>query len=154
MRVVRSAVRALIVNEGKLLTIVMQRPRGEQFYILPGGGQRHGETLKAALMRECQEEIGCAVVVEELMYVREYIGKNHTFAEQHRHFHQLEIVFRCSLKHGSCLQQGRYKDKHQIGIEWLPLEKIKSVLFYPAVLRSFVEGGQIRIPDVYLGDIN
>ena len=154
MRVVRSAVRALIIDQGRLLTIVMRRFRGELFYILPGGGQRHGETLKAALLRECMEEIGCQVEVGDLLYVREYIGKNHTFAQQHRHFHQLEVVFRCSLQGSVEVRQGIHQDKHQIGVEWLPLEKVHSVLFYPAVLASFIEGDRVHVPNPYLGDIN
>ncbi|MEM1095652.1 MAG: hypothetical protein AAGJ10_13715, partial [Bacteroidota bacterium] len=49
-----SMIRALVIFKGKLLTIKMQDSSGI-FYILPGGGQRHGETLREGLMRECLE---------------------------------------------------------------------------------------------------
>ena len=68
MRPIRTAARALIILNGKLLAIKM-RDRSGIFYILPGGGQRHGETLREGLMRECLEEIGTDVKVGELLYV-------------------------------------------------------------------------------------
>ena len=81
MRNIRTAARALVISKGKLLTIKMQDSSGI-FYILPGGGQRHGETLREGLMSECLEEIGTNVEIGELLYVREYIGKNHEFKNE------------------------------------------------------------------------
>ena len=96
MRHIRTAARALIILEQQVLAIKM-RDRTGVFYILPGGGQRHGETLREGLERECLEEIGTHVEVGELLYVREYIGKNHEFRNSHHAFHQVENVFRCAL---------------------------------------------------------
>ena len=73
MQSIRTASRALIIKDCKLLTIQMRDSSGI-FYILPGGGQQHGETLKESLVRECKEEIGALVTVGELLYIREYIG--------------------------------------------------------------------------------
>mgnify|MGYP001246774977 FL=1 len=56
MRHIRTAARALIILDKKVLTIKMCDKTGI-FYILPGGGQRHGESLTDALIRECLEEI-------------------------------------------------------------------------------------------------
>ena len=96
------------------------RDRSGVFYILPGGGQNHGETLKEGLKRECLEEIGTEVEVGELLYVREYIGKNHEFRQAHRAFHQVENVFRCVLPDPDSIGPGTELDKKQVGIEWLP----------------------------------
>ena len=76
---VRTAARALIVRDGKLLTTLMHDGNGD-FYILPGGGQRHGEALAHTVARECREELGVEVEVGALAYVRDYIGRNHDFA--------------------------------------------------------------------------
>ena len=96
MRTIRTAARALIIQDDKVLTIKMQDTSGI-FYILPGGGQQHGETLIEGLQRECLEEIGSSVNVGDIAYVREYIGKNHEFRQSHGNFHQLESVFFCEL---------------------------------------------------------
>ncbi|MEM8549336.1 MAG: NUDIX domain-containing protein [Verrucomicrobiota bacterium] len=154
MKWVRSAARALIVQEGKLLAIQMQRVPGEVFYILPGGGQKHGETLIDALQRECLEEIGSKVDVGEIAYVREYIGRHHHLRKLHKDFHQLEVVFCCTVPEGVMPAPGRGHDRHQIGVVWLPLEELPQMEFYPEVLKRFIDGGEITASRLYLGDIN
>lgn len=152
--VVRSAVRALIVEAGKLLTIRMFRGSGDEFRVLPGGGQQHREPLEQTLKRECLEEIGVAPNVGSLAYVREYIGKNHIFHDAHHNFHQLEIVFHCSLPPGVHPTIGSELDRHQIGIDWIPVRELTQHNFYPRIIASFVDGDRIAIEGQYLGDTN
>ena len=130
MRPIRTAARALIILNQQLLAIKMRDASGV-FYILPGGGQRHGETLQEGLVRECREEIGTTVEVGELLYVREYIGKNHEFRNAHSAFHQVESVFRCSLPDPDGIGPGTEHDKKQIGVAWLPLDALKEHRFLP-----------------------
>lgn len=151
---VRSAARALIIRDGNLLAIRMRRVPGEVFYILPGGGQKHGETLTDTVQRECLEEIGTQVDVGEVAYVREYIGRHHHLRKLHKDFHQLEVVFFCQLPDGTVPAPGHEHDKHQIGVEWLPLNKLQETEFYPEVLKRLVINGEITSKHLYLGDIN
>lgn len=150
---IRTAARALIILEGRLLAIKM-RDKSGVFYLLPGGGQQHGETLKEGLLRECLEEIGTAVEVGELLYVREYIGKNHEFRHAHRNFHQLESVFRCSLPDPDGIGPGTEHDKKQIGVEWIPLEELAARRFLPGVIKSFFTATGFEPGSNYLGDTN
>lgn len=154
MKSVRSAARALIVHHGELLTITMRRGRGQLFHILPGGGQRHGETLHQTLLRECREEIGLEPIVGPIAYVREYIGRNHGFRQAHREFHQIEVVFRCQLAPGATPAAGHEADKHQVGLAWIPLGQLPEVEFYPACLKEHIRQNDIRVDPLYLGDIN
>src|SRR5471032_1811170 len=119
---VRTAARAVVVRDGRLLAIAMRDREGD-FYILPGGGQRHGETLADTLRRETHEEIGVALEPGPVLYVREYIGRNHGFADVHRHFHQVEIVFRCAAPADAKLSGGEDKDRRQVGVAWLELAR-------------------------------
>ena len=153
MKIVRTAARAIIIHEGKLLTIKMHDKNG-LFYILPGGGQRHGETLDQTLLRECREEIDAEVRIGELLYVREYLGKNHTFAHRHSGFHQLEVVFRCNLEKMVPLGPGSETDRRQVGVQWIDLKHIHQYPFYPEVLKPFFSEDDIQIDKLYLGDVN
>ncbi len=153
MNWIRHASRAVIIRGGRMLAIKMC-DRSGIFYVLPGGGQRHGETMRDGLRRECLEEINLEVNVGRLIYVREYIGRNHGFAKQHRHFHQVETVFSCSIPEGAEPSPGSETDRKQIGIEWLDLKTLGEVRFLPTdavpVIRREMEGGD----DLYLGDLN
>lgn len=130
------------------------RDRTGVFYILPGGGQRHGETLREGLKRECLEEIGTGVEVGELLYVREYIGKNHEFRKSHHAFHQVEHVFRCSLPNPDGIGPGTEHDKKQVGVEWIPLEELADRRLLPEVIKPFFRNGGFNSGTNYLGDVN
>ena len=63
---IRPGVKALIVNDGKLL-IIRERVRGEVIYDFPGGGMDFGETVFETLHREVMEEIGIKIEVGKLL---------------------------------------------------------------------------------------
>ena len=153
MRQIRTAARALIILDQKVLAIKM-RDRTGIFYILPGGGQKHGETLRQGLERECLEEIGTKVDIGELLYVREYIGKNHEFHKSHSAFHQVENVFRCSLTDPNGIGPGTEHDKKQVGVEWIPIEDLPERRFLPEVIKPFFKDGNFDSGTNYLGDVN
>ncbi|HAV13777.1 MAG TPA: NUDIX hydrolase [Opitutae bacterium] len=153
MRPIRTAARALIIHEKKLLVIKMRDHTGI-FYLLPGGGQNHGETLREGLRRECLEEIGTQVEVGELLYVREYIGRNHEFRNAHRSFHQVENVFRCTLPNPDGIGPGTEHDKKQVGVSWIPLSEIQETRFLPGVIKQYFTEDGFEPKSNYLGDVN
>lgn len=152
---VRTAAKAIIIHEGKLLAIKMQGEKGV-FYLLPGGWQEHGENLHENLKRECMEEVGVEVEVGELKFVRDYIEKHHK-PETDRDFHQVEFLFSCTLKSpAETARCGTIPDEKQIGVEWLPLDDLMDVPLYPLAIRPLLihmKDRYAKLP-VYLGDIN
>ena len=150
---IRNSAKAIVVKEGKLLTIKMHE-NGGTYYILPGGGQEHGENLHQALERECKEELGAEVEIGELLFVREYIGKNHELAAYHSHAHQTEFMFICNVNQ-DLFNNGTSPDKGQIGTEWLPINELLEYELFPRSLRthiiSYFESGKAA---TYVGDIN
>lgn len=150
---VRTAARAIITRDGELLVVRIRSDEGE-FLVLPGGGQNHGETLHATVVREVYEELGLKVVVQQLAYVREYVGKNHSMHRIHGHFHQVETVFHCRCEDFSSLGAGQGQDRRQVGFLWLPLDKIAEYPLSPPGLREIIkqnlQGGAAR----YLGDVH
>ena len=153
VRHIRSAARAVIICNGCLLATKMRDRRGV-YYILPGGGQQPGETLEEAVQRECLEEVGLKVSVKRLLYVREYIGKNHSFSKRHKAFHQIEHVFLCDVDdpRGAC--PGVETDNYQIGVNWLSLEAFANIRFYPESLKRYFRPDGVDFPSLYLGDCN
>jgi len=149
---IRNSVKAVILIDGKILLTKNKDLEG-YFYLCPGGGQEHGETFHATLQRECLEEIGASVHIGELLFIREYIGKNHEHAAFDADVHQVEYYFHCQLNEQGT--QPTNPDSHQIGTEWVSLEKLHDFRLYPkALIRQLQRYEQGQQTTIYLGDIN
>lgn len=151
---VRTSARALIVRDGRLLTVRMEAPGEGVFYVLPGGGQRPGEDLRQALVRECREELGIGIEVGVLAYVREFIAERHAFKAVPSDFHQVEVVFHARVLDASTLGSGSESDPLQSGVEWLPLERLSKVVLYPSQIVPLLQSANWSIRDHYLGAVN
>ncbi len=150
---IRSANKAVIIQNGKLLTLRKEDEKGS-FYTLPGGGQEHGETAHEGLIRECIEEISVTVKPEKLLFVRDYIGENHEIkADILESIHQLELIFLCSITEGSP-QNGTMIDNGQLSIDWIDLNNIEETRFYPAVIKQYLKNAEALNETIYLGDAN
>jgi 8-oxo-dGTP diphosphatase len=148
----RTSVKAIIIRQGRILLAKYVDKVGD-WYCLPGGGQLHGEPLPEALRRECLEEIGLQVRVGRLVFVRDYIAKNHEFAETDSYLHQVELMFECEVEGEYEPAIGATPDVGQEGAAWLELMKLKDYRVYPKVLPDLLSEG---VPSgvVYLGDVN
>ena len=78
----KKRVRAVIIEEGKIL--LMHRVVGEkEYWILPGGGVEEDDAdLESALIRECEEELGVRVEVGEF-FTNSYFDMDGETWEQH-----------------------------------------------------------------------
>lgn len=154
--VFRLSAKAIIVEGDQLLAIHCRDESGE-FYYLPGGGQEYGETVVEALIRECEEEIGCTVIPGEIMFVRDYMGWEYEFADIEGHIHQVELMFRCQIADGERPTETTIPDDLQIGYAWLPLAGLSGCRFYPMAMRGeLVEAMRTTEPRPakYLGAVN
>ncbi len=152
---IRVAAKAIIVEENQLLCVVKQS-KGRTKHLLPGGGQQHGETLYDTLRRECLEELGVAISVEQVLFVREFIANNHYERNQLPDFHQVEIMFKCILKEPIDEQfctKSKTLDLNQIGLVWMPIEQLPHCCFYPQQLIPYLTKMPMQTP-IYIGDID
>jgi 8-oxo-dGTP diphosphatase len=152
MKPIRNSAKAIIIQDDKILLTKNKDDFGF-FYLFPGGGQDHGEELKDTVKRECLEEIGQKVIVGDLVYVREYIGKNHEFSAWDSDVHQIEFYFRCLLASSTLsFGEGTNPDKDQVGIEWIEIMNLDVIRLYPRALGKRIKQNEVEIH--YLGDVN
>lgn len=152
MKPIRNSAKAVIIQEGKLLLTKNQDEQGF-FYLFPGGGQEFGEELIHAVIRECMEEIGSEVIVNDLIHVREYIGKNHQFADWDSNVHQVEFYFICQLKDAHAnISNGVNPDSYQVGVEWVDLGTLEEIRLYPKTLGTILKNKMES--RIYIGDVN
>jgi 8-oxo-dGTP diphosphatase len=150
----RNSCKAVIIEDNQILTI--KKIDGDEVYhVLPGGGQEFGEQFIETVSRECFEEIGVRPKkVGDILFIREYIGKNHDFPKNHKDVHQVEYMFLCEINKQD-IKKGIGEDMGQIGIEWIPITQLLELNFYPKKLVNelikYVHNENTRI---YLGDIN
>lgn len=137
MTPIRNCAKAIIVREGKILAVKYSDEGGE-YFALPGGGQRHGETLPEALVRECHEELGVSIVNRGLRFIREYVGKEGESSWRDAEVHQVEFIYECELDQGQEPQGGYHKDLAQVEIVWLPIDSLSEYLFYPRELIAYL----------------
>jgi ADP-ribose pyrophosphatase YjhB (NUDIX family) len=155
-RGIRVSAKAVIVSEGRAL-LCRNVDDGGDWYCLPGGGQRHGETLVEAVRRECLEEIGTFVKVGRLLFVRDYVARHHEFAATDPHAHQVELMFECAVPAGYVAGGGATPDSWQAGVEWVALSALAGLRMYPSALRELLPrlaAGELIEAPVYLGDVN
>jgi len=146
----RISARACVRRNGTILLSKYENDRG-LWYVMPGGGQRSGETLEECLVREVQEELGVKVTVGNLLYIREIIADRHEDTNLPDGFHQVEVFFECSLPIDSEPALGQSPDPEQIGYEWVDVEKLKEILFFPIGIAD-----RVIHPDLngrYLGEM-
>jgi len=149
---VRVSVKAVIMRRGQVLLVRNHDDLGD-WYMLPGGGQSHGETIEQALQRECLEEVGTGVVMGRLLFVRDYIAAHHEFAKTDGEAHQIELMFKCKLPRGATPGMGENPDSYQDGVAWLPLATLAQYRLYPSPLRTLL-AKPLPKGTVYLGDVN
>ncbi len=153
MRAIRNSAKAIIIRDNQLL-VIKNTTDGEDWFLLPGGGQNHGESLREALARECMEEASVVVEIGDIVFIRDYISRNHEFAETDNDAHQVEFMFQCSISDDAKPAPGCETDQWQTGVEWLPLESLADYMLYPAVLRNALSRGISPNHITYLGDVN
>ncbi len=143
MRSMRTSAKALIIRDGKMAAIKISSG-GEEWYIMPGGGQETEETLEEAVRREVAEELGINIQCGELLFVVEGVhGED---------FHRVDLVFSCEYL-SDIESPELHGDTNQVGIEWLDIAALNHQPIYPSKLRRQImnvfEGKPHK---VYLGN--
>lgn len=134
----RLAVRAIIVENGKLL-LVNAWPGGKSdLMCAPGGGVDPHSSLPDNLRREVFEETGLVVDVGAPCLVNE-------FHDPDRPFHQVDVYFRCSVIDGTI--DPNWKDPEEIVTDrvWASRADMAHMRFKPDSLPEVAFGNETAI---------
>ena len=148
---IRNAVRAVIIQNSRILLIRKEYEDGSQRFALPGGAQDPGETLTTALDRECREEIGTTVRILSLMHVADWFKRRDTVPPSSRHL--VEFLFACDVGDAYTPQNGYHPDKHQVEVVWIELDRLNTIPFWPQSIATLLPHIQLEKSAVYLGTI-
>lgn len=152
----RPSAKAVIVRDGRLLVTRNSSPGDPagEWHILPGGGQRPGETLADTLRREVLEETGLTVEPVRMLWVRELIVEADSDLRwtMNTDEHPIEFMFEARLiDEGADVTEA---DDHQIGLDWVEPDRLAEIRFFPesliGQLCSWMQGGSPG--PVYLGN--
>ena len=130
----RLAVRALILQDDRLL-IVNAYPGGvSDLWCAPGGGVEAGSSLPDNLIREVQEETGLRVAVGAPVLVNEFHAPD-------KGFHQVDVYFHCTIVAGAL--DAAWRDPEGIVTErrFFSRAEMAAIRFKPDSLPDAAWGG-------------
>ncbi|MDG6774226.1 NUDIX domain-containing protein [Thiomicrorhabdus sp. ZW0627] len=147
----KNSAKAIILQDRKILLIKKQYEDGRVHYTLPGGTQEPGETLEEALVREVFEEIGAEIMTKTMTKVYEHSRPSRKQPDITKH--KIEFAFLCELKTPYTPRNGLHPDSHQVSVEWIDIDNLKTLTLDPEQLAEVLQ--QLTIPDnpFYLGRI-
>lgn len=151
--VIRNVVRAVIVRDEDVLLLKKRDELGNDYYVLPGGGQDTGETLFQALDRECVEEIATLVEIDRLLYVADYFKERNQSNGAKSIRHLVEFAFLCAVPKSYQAMCGSHPDKHQIDVVWVNLHELDRVTLFPKTLADYLVDLDRMKNSIYVGEI-
>jgi 8-oxo-dGTP diphosphatase len=136
MKTPRLAVRALILQDNRLL-LVNAYPGGQSdLWCAPGGGVNRGTSLPDNLMREVHEETGLTVAVGAPALINE-------FHDPQTGFHQVDLFFHCTITAG--MVDAAWQDPEGVVTtrRFFARDQMEGIRFKPGLLPDAAWGGEV-----------
>jgi ADP-ribose pyrophosphatase YjhB (NUDIX family) len=120
--------------------VLCQAAHKEDFWFLPGGRAELGESATVTLLREMQEELGVAMMIERLLYVVENF-----YTDPDDSWHELGLYFLMNAPADSYLWQSLEAFTHvdEVGnhlrFDWLPIARLEEFPLYPPFLQKAMQ---------------
>lgn len=132
----RLAVRALILQDDRLLLVNAYAGSKSTLWCAPGGGVNAGQSLPDNLIREVAEETGLTIAVGAPAMVNEFHDPTHGF-------HQIEVFFRCTLTAGRLDPAWRDPEGIVNRRRFFSRSELASIRVKPDSIASAAWGGQM-----------
>jgi 8-oxo-dGTP diphosphatase len=120
-KIIRLRTSVVIIGNDKILLVPELYPDEPTKWVLPGGAVEFGETLKAAAVRETQEETGLLIECGERLEVYEVIEPD---------WHSVAVIFNGQIIGGSLKAElhPMYGKKEP---QWFTVEELQSIRYHP-----------------------
>lgn len=146
---IRITVRAVIIQNDKILLIKKDSLSEGIRYTLPGGALESGETLHQAVIRECVEEINTPVEAYDVLHIADFFIPKLKPEPYTRH--QLEVLIQCQVPAGYSPNSGPEPDKHQVGVEWVSVNELVQHTISPNFFAELLINLHTQEHNVYVG---
>lgn len=138
-------VAGLLLYNGKVL---LQRPKDDTGYAIPGGHVAIGETNEETLVREFKEEINAEIKVDELKWVGELF-----FPWGDKPCHQICLFYKVSLAentniplNGSFWGTEKLEDKSfKLEFSWIDIKDLEAIELYPIEAKKYLTEGLSQV---------
>ncbi len=117
--------RVIIKHTGKVL-LIHRRKNGKEYFVLPGGSIKKGETTRVAAIREVKEETNLDIELDRLLCRRKELVNGKTKIG----YYFLAKKFKGKLALGGPELARQSKDNIYF-LEWHRLSALKDLLLYP-----------------------
>lgn len=119
---------AIIIENGCVLLVTNA---SANYYYTVGGAIHFDETAQDAAIREVKEETGVDYEVDRLVFVNEAFFKEECGVHKGKNFHEISMYFLMKPRGSQEIHSDSYCIDGKETLEWVPLDKLKSVTVYP-----------------------
>jgi 8-oxo-dGTP diphosphatase len=134
----RIRVAAVIIRNNTLL-LAEHCKDNQTYYLLPGGGLNHGETLHDALVRELWEETRLKIQPGRLLFLIESIAPDASR-------HVVQLAFAATIEDNAEPSKG--EDPRVITAAFFPAEQLPALPMFPPLQKTLYTGVLHGFPDI------
>lgn len=127
--------RAVIIDDYKIL-LCKTLDFEANFYFLPGGHVKQGESAKNSLLREIKEETAVDCVIKRFLGCLEYSFE--PFNDDICHNHEYNFIFEVESETLKSNKKILSPEKH-IELIWMPIVRLKEIEFEAKPLKNLLE---------------
>lgn len=112
---IRLGVYGICIQNNKILMV--KTWAGDKYiYNFPGGGLEHNESLADCLIRECQEELGCNIIINDLLATSDKLYENNFF-----HSQNFNVYYNMELENSihDALEGATWFDMNQLPLDMM-----------------------------------
>jgi len=147
---IRSACKAIVYHNGKVLLNSHRLPDGSIVYDFPGGGQHPYESLEEGVVREVAEETGYKVRIERFCALTEEIHTDEEIRKRAPDYtHRVLHIFLVSLISETAGEVTEL-DQNQTGSIWVSLDEIGTLPLRPDGIAPHIKSMVMSDHPIYL----